>query len=100
VTRLRHLYIPLSEKLIAVRVAEDMFQRGDLSLDQLETIQRLRDSLSLAAKKLMKILMRSPREKYYSFLEALKRTGQEEAYKWLVNEDQIGMITRTISSCH
>jgi len=98
VTRLRHLYIPLLEKLIAVRVAEDMFQRGDLSLDQLETIQRLRDSLSLAAKKLMNILMRSPREKYYSFLEALKRTGQEEAYKWLVNDDQIGMITRTISN--
>jgi len=95
VTRLRSLYKPLSEKLIASSLANALFQRDALSLVELERIQLSRDTPSLAAEQLMNILMRSPRETYNCFLDALKRTRQIDAYMWLVLEGESGTITRT-----
>jgi len=92
VTRLRKLYGPLSEKLVAVSLAAELFQRSALSLGEVESIQQLRDSPSLAAERLMNILMRSPRETYDYLLAALKRTNQVEAYMWLALEGQNGSV--------
>jgi len=86
VTRLQRLYKPLSEKLIASTLAPELFQRDALSLVELERIQLSRDTPSLAAEQLMNILMKSPRETYNFFLDALKKTKQVEAYIWLVLE--------------
>jgi len=78
------MYSPLSEKLVATNLAAELFQRDALSLGELESIQQSRDSPSLAAQHLMNILMKSPRETYDYFLDALKRTNQIDAYMWLV----------------
>ena len=84
--RLRRLYNPLSEKLVASSLAAELFQRDAVSLVELESIQLSRDSPSLAAQRLMNILMKSPREAYDCFLDALKRTNQVDTYMWLVLE--------------
>jgi len=91
VTRLESLYKPLSEKLIASSLAPELFQRDALSLIELERIQLSRDTPSLAAQQLMNILMKSPRETYNCFLDALKKTKQVDAYMWLVLEGQYCM---------
>ena len=88
VTRLRQLYHPLSETLVATSLAAELFQRDALSLGELESIQKSRDTPSLAAQQLVNILMRSPRETYDCFLDALKRTDQVDAHMWLVLEGQ------------
>jgi len=88
VRRLRKLYNVLSEKLVASTVSAEMFQGDALSISELESIQQSRDSPSLAAQQLMNILMRSPRETYHYFLDALKRTDQIDTYMCLVLEGE------------
>ena len=69
-------------------MAAEMFQGDALSISELESIQQSRDSPSLAAQQLINILMRSPRETYHYFLDALKRTDQIDTYMCLVLEGE------------
>jgi len=83
----------LSEKLVASTLAAEMFQRDALSISELESIQQSRDLPSLAAQQLINILMRSPRETYHYFLDALKRTNQIDIYMCLVLEGECRQIS-------
>jgi hypothetical protein len=78
-SRIQELYTELTAKTVAKSVAAIMFQRGGLTLNELETVQRSR-SPDKAAKKLFNILQKQSYEVYECFLEALKQTDQLDVY--------------------
>jgi hypothetical protein len=78
-SRIQQVYKELSEKIAAKSVAAEMFQRGALTVGELESIQLSRTP-SDAARILLNILLKQPHEMYQCFLDALKQTGQKDAY--------------------
>jgi hypothetical protein len=82
---IRQLYKPLSEKLLAKKVAADMFQRDALSFRELESIQFIKNPYK-AAEKLLSYLLTLQEETmsvFECFLEALKSTNQEHIFLWI-----------------
>jgi hypothetical protein len=73
----------LSDKIVAKSVAAEMFQRGALTVGELESIQLSRTP-SDAARILLNILLKQPREMYQCFLDALKETSQKDALSLVV----------------
>jgi len=71
---LRAVYCELTKKLDARIVAANMFQRGALSLKELQSIQYLRDRPVEAAEKMLDIIKEQPDAVYLCFLDVLKHT--------------------------
>jgi hypothetical protein len=83
--RLQELYKPLSEKLVAKKVAAVMFQRDALSISELESIQACENPCD-AASRLLNVLLKLPEDAmsvFDCFLETLKSTKQEHLFLWI-----------------
>jgi hypothetical protein len=82
---MQELYKSLSEKLVAKKVAVEMFQRDALSFGELEAIQRCKNPCR-AASKLLDILLQLPEDGMSvldCFLETLKSTNQLHIFLWI-----------------
>lgn len=85
VSRIQQLYKPLSEKLIAKKVAIEMFQRDAFSFSELESIQLCKNPCK-AASVLLNILLQLPEDEISvleCFMETLKSTNQQHIFLWI-----------------
>jgi len=81
---LHELYSWLASKLDASIVAANMYQRNALTLKELQSIQSKRHRPTVAAEKLLNIILEQPDAVYLCFLDVLKHTGQQHIYQKLV----------------
>jgi len=81
---LRALYSELTTTLDARIVAVNMYQRGALTLKELQSIQSLRDRPIEAAEILLNIILEQPDAVYLCFLDVLSHTDQQHIYQRLV----------------
>ena len=89
--RIEELYKPLCEKLVAKKVAVEMFQRDALLLRELESIQVQKKPYK-ASEELLHILLQLPEDEVTvldRFLEALKITNQQHIFLWLMYPGKI-----------
>ena len=61
-----------------------MYERNELTIRDLQSIQSLRDRPVQAAETLLNIIMEQPDAVYLSFLNVLKHTEQRHIYQTLV----------------
>jgi hypothetical protein len=83
--RIQQLYKSLGEKLVAKKVAAEMFQRDALSFSQLESIQTCKNPCK-AASKLLDVLLQLKEDEmsvFECFLETLKITNQQHIFLWI-----------------
>ena len=78
---LRALY---SELTTLSDVAVNMYQRNALTLEELQSIQSLRDRPVEAAEALMNIVMKRPGAVYLCFLDVLKHAEPQHIYQKIV----------------
>jgi hypothetical protein len=93
--RIQELYPMLCEKLVAKKVAVEMFQRDALTFKELESIQMLKKTHK-ASEELLKILLQLPEQAtsaFECFLEALKMTNQQHIFLWIMYPGKIQEIT-------
>ena len=93
--RIEELYKPLCEKLVAKKVAVEMFQRDALLLRELESIQVQKKPYK-ASEELLHILLQLPEDEVTvldRFLEALKITNQQHIFLWLMYPGKIEKIS-------
>jgi len=65
-------------------VAVNMYQRGALTLKELQSIQSLRDRPIEAAEKMLSFIVEQPDAVYLCFLDVLSHTDQQHIYQRLV----------------
>ena len=88
---LRLLDSELTTMLDARIVAVNMYQRGALTLKELQSIQSLRDRPVEAAEMLLNIIVGQPDAVYLCFLDVLKHTEQQHIYDKLVEDGYKGI---------
>jgi hypothetical protein len=84
--RIQELYPLLCEKLVANKVAVEMFQRDALMFRELESIQMQRNPYK-ASEKLLKVLLRLAEDDTAAldcFLGTLKVTNQQHIFLWIM----------------
>ena len=84
--RIQELYPLLCEKLVAKKVAVEMFQRDALTFRELESIQMQKNPYK-ASEELLQILLRLPEDATTAlecFFEALKITNQHHIFLWIM----------------
>jgi hypothetical protein len=84
--RIKELYQLLCEKLVAKKVAVEMYQRDALTFRELESIQMQKKPYK-ASEELLNILLELPEDAttvLELFLEALKMTNQQHIFLWLM----------------
>ena len=81
---LRALYSELTTTLDARIVAVNMYQRGALTLKELQLIQSLKDRPIEDAEMLLNIILEQPDAVYLCFLDVLSHTDQQHIYHRLV----------------
>jgi hypothetical protein len=89
--RIKELFPLLCEKLVAKKVAVEMFQRDVLTFRELESIQ-LHKNTYKASEELLKILLRLPEDAMTAvecFLETLKTTNQQHIFLWIMYPGKI-----------
>jgi hypothetical protein len=87
--RIKELYPLLCDKLVAKKVAVEMFQRDAVTFRELESIQRQKNPYE-ASEGLLKILLRSPGDATLEcFLESLKTTNQQHIFLWIMYPGKI-----------
>ena len=89
--RIQELYPMLCEKLVAKKVAVEMFQRDALTFRELESIQ-MRKKPHKASEKLLQVLLRLPEDTTTAlecFFEALKTTNQQHIFLWIMYPGKI-----------
>jgi len=89
---LRALYSELTTTLDARIVAVNMYQRGALTLKELQSIQTLRDRPIEAAELLLNIILEQPDAVYLCFLDVLSHTDQQHIYQRLVEGGYKGKL--------
>jgi len=89
---LRALYSELTTTLDARFVAVNMYQRGALTLKELQSIQSLRDRPVEAAEILLNIILEQPDAVYLCFLDVLSHTDQQHIYQRLVEGGYKGKL--------
>jgi len=75
----------LSSKIDAFALARNMFQNNALTPKELYSIQSKYNKPIKAAEELLDIVMKQSGNVYTQFLDALKRTDHDDAYKLIVN---------------
>jgi len=73
-------------------VAVNMYQRGALTLKELQSIQSLRDRPIEAAEVLLNIILGQPDAVYLCFLDVLSHTDQQHTYQTLVEGSYKGKL--------
>jgi hypothetical protein len=99
--RIQELYKPLCEKLVAKKVAVEMFQRDALTFIELESIQ-MQTMTCKASEELLKILLHLPEDGTTAlecFWEALKITNQQHIFLWLMYPGKIENNVIDVSFC-
>jgi hypothetical protein len=89
--RIQELYPLLCEKLVAKKVAVEMFQRDALTVRELESIQ-LQKKPYEATEELLKVLLQLPEDATTAldcFLESLKITNQQHIFLWITYPGEI-----------
>jgi len=86
------LYSELTTTLDARIVAVNMYQRGALTLKELQSIQSLRDRPIEAAAMLLNIILEQPDAVYLCFLDVLSHTDQQHIYQRLVEGGYKGKL--------
>ena len=89
--RIQELYPLLCEKLVAKKVAVEMFQRDALTFRELESIQMQKNPYE-ASEELLKVLLRLPEDATTAlecFFEALKTTNQQHIFLWIMYPGKI-----------
>ena len=93
--RIQELYPLLCEKLVAKKVAVEMFQRDALTFKELESIQMTKKPYK-ASEELLKLLLRLPEDATTAlecFFEALKITNQHHIFLWIMFPGEIQDIS-------
>ena len=73
-------------------VAVNMYQRGALTLKELQSIQSLRDRPIEATEKMLNFIMEQPDAVYLCFLDVLSHTDQQHIYQRLVEGGYKGKL--------
>ena len=97
--RVQELYSLLCEKLVAKKVAVEMFQRDALTFRELESIQM--EKTHKASEELLKVLLRLPEDATTAldcFLETLKITNQQHIFLWIMYPGMIQEISSIFRS--
>ena len=98
--RIQELYPLLCEKLVAKKVAVEMFQRDALTFKELESIQ-MQKKTHKASEKLLKVLLRLPEDATTAlecFLDTLKLTNQQHIFLWIMYPGKIQEISSMFHS--
>jgi hypothetical protein len=98
--RIQELYPLLCEKLVAKKIAIEMFQRDALTFRELESIQ-MQKKTHKASEKLLTVLLRLPKDTTTAlecFLEALKITNQQHIFLWLIYPGKIQALSSMFRS--
>ena len=98
--RIQELYPLLCEKLVAKKVAVEMFQRDALTIRELESIQMQKNPYK-ASEELLKILLRLPADATTAlecFLETLKITNQQHIFLWIMYPGKIQAMSSIFRS--
>ena len=93
--RIQELYPQLCEKLVAKKVAVEMFQRDALTFRELESIQ-MQKKPHKASEELLKVLLRLPEDATTAlecFLDTLKITHQQHIFLWIMYPGKIQDIS-------
>lgn len=96
-SRIQDHYRSPCDKLVAKKVAIEMYQRDVITLRELESIQRQHDRYK-AAEELLKVLVQLPAEAttvLECFLVTLKLTNQQHIVLWIMYP---GKIQNTFSN--
>src|SRR5664279_2822192 len=94
-SRIRELYKPLTEKLVAKTVAAVMYQKDALSLSELESIQ-LQRTPSESAESLLNIILAQLEHCVYNcFMETLKETNQQHIFMWISDPGELSFLKYT-----
>jgi Caspase recruitment domain len=81
----REIYPSLCEKLVAKKVAVEMFQRDALTCTEMESIHAQKEPHK-ASEELLDVLLRLPEDAttaFDCFLETLKITNQQHILLWI-----------------
>jgi len=87
---LRALYDKVSSTIDAQSVARNMFQSNALTLKELQSIQSEHSEPVKAAEQLLNIVMSQSGSVYSWFLDALKKTGHQHVYEFIVSSSYTG----------
>jgi hypothetical protein len=93
--RIQELYPLLCEKLVAKKVAVEMFQRDVLTFRELESIQMQKNPYK-ASEELLQVLLRLPEDASSAldcFFESLKTTNQQHIFLWIMYPGKIYEIS-------
>jgi hypothetical protein len=98
--RIQELYPSLCEKLVAGKVAVEMFQRDALTFSELESIQ-MQKVPSKASEEVLNVLLRLPEHATTvldCFLETLKITNQQHILLWIIYPGKVQEISAIFRS--
>jgi len=91
---LRRVSKDVPEKLDALIVARDMFQSNALTLKELHSIQSKHKKPIKAAEELLNIVINQSGNVYSCFLDALKKTGHQHVFEFIISGNSNGTHDR------